>query len=75
MKEAAALTDIDFLEVGGKPRRVDLADIVPASAIASENASTISSSAPQSQRSPNREQPMPRIATLSLIPAAISVSG
>src|ERR1700690_3885282 len=44
---------------------------MPASLIASSKASTIRSSASLSQRSPNFEQPMPRIATLSLIPLAI----
>src|SRR6476659_6312033 len=43
----------------------------PASAMHSLYASSIRSSAPESQRSPNLEQPMPRIATLSLIPRAI----
>jgi len=38
---------------------------IPASASASRNASTINPSAPTSQRSPNRVQPMPTMATLS----------
>jgi hypothetical protein len=45
-----------------------------ASAMASENASSINCSLPTSQRSPNREQPMPRMATLSLMPVAIDAS-
>ena len=44
---------------------------MPASAMASWKASTINSSAPASQRSPKRVQPIPMIATLSLIPLAI----
>src|SRR5678816_1053446 len=46
---------------------------MPASATHSANASTIRSSGPLSQRSPKREQPMPTIATLSLMPRATSV--
>src|SRR5690606_8424085 len=42
---------------------------MPASASASAKASFSSCSEPASQRSPKREQPMPMIATLSLIPA------
>src|SRR5882724_7817976 len=45
---------------------------MPASLNASENDSRIRSSEPQSQRSPKREQPMPRIATLSRMPDAMS---
>src|SRR5579885_2195960 len=45
---------------------------MPASFTASSNASTISVSASASQRSPKRAQPMPRIATRSLIPLAMS---
>src|SRR3972149_11002707 len=45
---------------------------MPASLIASPEASTIRSSASWSQRSPNFEQPMPRIATLSRMPLAMS---
>src|SRR5690606_37710773 len=45
---------------------------IPASARASTKASTMRSSALRSQRSPKREQPIPRIATLSLIPEAMS---
>ena len=45
---------------------------MPASFRHSLYASSISSSAPLSQRSPNFEQPMPRIATLSLIPRAMA---
>src|SRR4051812_27124296 len=44
---------------------------MPASVRASSNASTIRSSASMSQRSPNFEQPIPRMATLSLMPRAI----
>src|SRR5262249_17598085 len=44
---------------------------MPASAIPSSKASTIRSSASQSQRSPKREQPMPRMTTLSRMPLAI----
>src|ERR1700744_6296871 len=47
---------------------------MPASAIASSKASTMRSSASRSQRSPNFEQPMPRTATLSLMPLAMSAS-
>src|SRR5262252_539891 len=47
---------------------------IPESAMHSLYASSISSSAPESQRSPNLEQPIPRIATLSLIPRAMLVS-
>ncbi len=47
---------------------------MPASATHSSNASTIRSSASLSQRSPNLEHPMPRIATLSLIPCGIVTS-
>src|SRR5262249_41197662 len=46
----------------------------PASAIASSKASSIRSSASQSQRSPKREQPMPRMTTLSRMPVAIKSS-
>jgi hypothetical protein len=42
-----------------------------ASFSASSKASTISCSALASQRSPNRQQPIPITATLSLIPVAI----
>jgi len=45
---------------------------IPASARHSVKASTISSSPPMSQRSPKRVQPIPMIATLSLIPDAIA---
>src|SRR6476619_7181536 len=45
---------------------------IPASARHSANASTIRSSGPLCQRSPKREQPMPTIATLSLMPRAMS---
>ncbi|KAK6032458.1 class II glutamine amidotransferase [Ostertagia ostertagi] len=44
---------------------------MPASASASSNASESSSGVPMSQRSPKREQPMPMMATLSLIPVAM----
>ena len=47
---------------------------MPASCSASWNASDTRCSVPQSQRSPNFEQPMPMIATLSLIPVAIGHS-
>src|SRR5262245_14605648 len=47
---------------------------MPESLRHSLKASSISSSAPESQRSPNLEQPMPRMATLSLIPRAMLVS-
>src|SRR5882757_3467519 len=45
---------------------------MPASVSASSNASARSPSVPTSQRSPKREQPIPMIATLSLMPVAIS---
>src|SRR5690349_9515718 len=45
---------------------------IPASACASRNASTIRSSAPESQRSPNSVHPMPMMATRSRIPLAMS---
>src|SRR5579863_10249281 len=44
---------------------------MPASFSASSNASARSPSVPTSHRSPKREQPIPMIATLSLIPVAI----
>src|ERR1700722_4353186 len=47
---------------------------IPASASASSKASTIRSSGPWSQRSPNVVQPMPMIATLSLIPLAMGLA-
>ena len=43
----------------------------PASFVASSKASTMRSSALASQRSPNFEQPMPRMTALSLIPVAM----
>src|SRR5262245_33455923 len=45
----------------------------PASCMASSKASTIRSSALASQRSPNLEQPIPRMTILSLIPVAMVV--
>ena len=47
---------------------------MPASASASVKASMTNCSAPVSQRSPKRVQPMPMMATLSLIPLAIQFS-
>ena len=43
----------------------------PESARASSNASIMRSSGPEDQRSPKREQPIPAMTTLSLIPLAI----
>src|SRR4051794_12492017 len=45
---------------------------IPASATASVKASTIKSSEPMSQRSPNAVQPIPAMTTRSRIPVAIS---
>src|ERR1700704_1490078 len=47
---------------------------IPASARASSNASASNPSVPTSQRSPKREHPIPMIATLSLMPVAITHS-
>ncbi len=46
---------------------------MPASVMHSSNASTIRSSASASHRSPNLEQPIPMMATLSLIPSPMSL--
>src|SRR5437016_3849540 len=46
---------------------------IPASCNASRNASLSRCSVPQSHRSPNLEQPMPMMATLSLMPVAMCI--